>query len=400
MHLVKLLGILAFTAVVMPMGGAAAELTNSSLPATTNLSIRTFKVDPNLFYQALEVFPTNANRAANNYSGVGGVHKAEMSGSDEAVSMAMKTFFNSLGVDLTVPGKSIFFNDRLGLLFVRATEPDLETIERAIGLLNMNAPHVHIKARFVEVTKDKSGGSGGYVGWTNPLDVFPGVTASRKSSSQNSDPTNATVRAVLTDADSRIAFHYLELRTDFENFGEPEVTAISGQQTVMLASAVKQDETHFSFPENITIITPQSQTVKFDGNLEIDASVLPDGYTIDLKATASLTNYLSFDETTNATIDDKAGQKINLPAIAPRFYLRQASAHLSLWDGQTVILGNLQNHFYVGGKEVSDKPDADDKEILVFITVEIIDPAGNRIHSDDELPFAQTGVPPQPPQPK
>jgi hypothetical protein len=26
-----------------------------------------------------------------------------------------------------------------------------------------------------------------------------------------------------------------------------------------------------------------------------------------------------------------------------------------------------------------------------------VDPAGNRVHSDDELPFAQSAIPPQPP---
>jgi hypothetical protein len=36
----------------------------------------------------------------------------------------------------------------------------------------------------------------------------------------------------------------------------------------------------------------------------------------------------------------------------------------------------------------------------VFITATIVDPAGNRIHSDDEMPSAQMGIPPQPAQPK
>jgi hypothetical protein len=33
---------------------------------------------------------------------------------------------------------------------------------------------------------------------------------------------------------------------------------------------------------------------------------------------------------------------------------------------------------------------------MIFVTATIIDPAGNRVHSDDELPFAQP-VPAQPP---
>jgi hypothetical protein len=34
---------------------------------------------------------------------------------------------------------------------------------------------------------------------------------------------------------------------------------------------------------------------------------------------------------------------------------------------------------------------------MIFVTATIVDPAGNRVHSDDDLPFAQTAVPPQPP---
>ena len=54
------------------------------------------------------------------------------------------------------PGKSVFFNDRLGYLFVKATESDLDTIERAIQVLNQVPPQVHIKARFIEVQENDS----------------------------------------------------------------------------------------------------------------------------------------------------------------------------------------------------------------------------------------------------
>ena len=52
------------------------------------------------------------------------------------ISARARLFFSTLGVNLTLPGKSIFFNDRLGELFVRATSDDLDTIENAIEVLN------------------------------------------------------------------------------------------------------------------------------------------------------------------------------------------------------------------------------------------------------------------------
>jgi hypothetical protein len=37
------------------------------------------------------------------------------------------------------------------------------------------------------------------------------------------------------------------------------------------------------------------------------------------------------------------------------------------------------------------------KNLMIFVTATIVDPAGNRVHSDDELPFAQSTIPPQAP---
>ena len=36
------------------------------------------------------------------------------------------------------------------------------------------------------------------------------------------------------------------------------------------------------------------------------------------------------------------------------------------------------------------------QELLIFITATIVDPAGNRVHSDDDLLHSQTGIPSQP----
>jgi len=34
--------------------------------------------------------------------------------------------------------------------------------------------------------------------------------------------------------------------------------------------------------------------------------------------------------------------------------------------------------------------------LMIFVTATIVDPSGSRVHSDEELPFAQAGVPAQP----
>ena len=114
----------------------------------------------------------------------------------------MQAFFSAVGVNLTAAGRSIAFNDRLGVLFVKATPGELDTIERAIQTLNQVAPQVHIKTRFIEVDQDDNtalgfdwylgnfvngqnvvanGGSAPSltvpVSAANPIGAFPGDTA-------------------------------------------------------------------------------------------------------------------------------------------------------------------------------------------------------------------------------
>jgi hypothetical protein len=89
------------------------------------------------------------------------------------------------------------------------------------------------------------------------------------------------------------------------------------------------------------------------------------------------------------------GKKIKLPSVLPLFHVNEASADNLLWDGQTLVLAPPAKEI-LGGQTV-EKPHEDDKVLLVFVTATLIDSAGNRIHNEDEMPFAQTGVPRQSP---
>ena len=57
------------------------------------------------------------------------------------------------------------------------------------------------------------------------------------------------------------------------------------------------------------------------------------------------------------------------------------------------LLGDLP---LVGGLFRSQSKTISKKNLLVFITPTLIDPAGNRIHSEDEMPFTRDNVPQQP----
>jgi type II secretory pathway component GspD/PulD (secretin) len=57
------------------------------------------------------------------------------------------------------------------------------------------------------------------------------------------------------------------------------------------------------------------------------------------------------------------------------------------------VLGDLPG---VGVLFQSSSKSVQKKNLMIFVTSTIVDPAGNRVHSDDELPFAQTAIPEQP----
>lgn len=213
------------------------------------------------------------------------------------VSVAARAFFTTLGVNLeSPPGKSIFFNDRLGKLFVKATADDLDTIERAIETLNEIAPQVHIKARFIEVEQDDSkalgfdwylgqfnaSGNGSVVGSggtspslnvpasaANPLGAFPGNTAASLIPGAATDQqlfssglaagtpgsTTATITGILTDPNFRMVIHALQQRSGYEALAEPEVTTTSGRQTQMRATQIITIETGVNYQQGASAST-------------------------------------------------------------------------------------------------------------------------------------------------
>ncbi|HUA68699.1 MAG TPA: sigma factor-like helix-turn-helix DNA-binding protein, partial [Candidatus Saccharimonadales bacterium] len=105
-------------------------------------------------------------------------------------------------------------------------------------------------------------------------------------------------------------------------------------------------------PEIVTLSGRQSQMRA--GNSTVDS--------VDLTPTVSADGY---------TV------KIKVAVNAPETLTAQAT----IWDGQTLLLGSQNSD----GKNW----------LFVFIAATLINPAGNRIHADDELPFAKTSVPKQ-----
>jgi general secretion pathway protein D len=159
-------------------------------------------------------------------------------------------------------------------------------------------------------------------------------------------------------------------------------------------------------------ITVNEQQVETGPLLDVVPYVLADGYTINLTLIPSLTEFNGYDTPPSVSGVTGTLNVVQLPIILPDFTVRQVVTTVNIWDNQTVVIGGLVSSTISTEKDkvpmLGDLPllgklfqsqtkSSIKKNLMIFVTATIVDPAGNRVHSDDELPFAQSPLPPQPP---
>ena len=158
-------------------------------------------------------------------------------------------------------------------------------------------------------------------------------------------------------------------------------------------------------------ITYSTSPVETGPILDVVPYVLADGYTINMALIPSVTVFNGYD--TAPTIPSVTGNLnvVQLPVILPDFTVRQVVTTVNVWDNQTVVIGGLISSTLQTTKDkvpmIGDIPvlgrffqsqskTTQKKNLMIFVTATIVDPAGNRVHTDDDLPFAQSSVPVQP----
>ncbi|HTG43784.1 MAG TPA: hypothetical protein VK633_04565 [Verrucomicrobiae bacterium] len=212
--------------------------------------------------------------------GGGGIIGVTITNQMSGVQDAVRNFFIAAGLDFQTnqqqfaqqggggplpPQKAIFFNDRMGVLMVRATLRDLDIVENALQALNITPPQVTIEARIAEVSQrdNKAVGFDWYLGnillgngkaglqggtapsfadsgsTANPEGTFPNPPLTRSGTDQlltsglthNSGiPAVATLSGILTDPQFRVVIRALEQREGVDLLSAPKITTVSGRQ--------------------------------------------------------------------------------------------------------------------------------------------------------------------------
>jgi len=269
--------------------------------------------------------------------------------------------------------------------------------------------------------------------------VLPSTSDARLTSGLRNElnaPSVFTLTGILTDPQFRLAIQALEQRKGVELLTAPEVTTLSGRQAqvnlVDIKSVVVGLSTGQTAAGGAGGLTGVGGAGAVAGQIGYDIASLPfgptldvlpvvsaDGYTIQLTILPTVTEFIGYDTETARQfvpqVQSVAAGAIGVPLTAqlplPIFRVRQVTTTAIVWDGQTVVLGGLLSENVAKvrdkvpvlgdlpllGRFFRSESDAKQKKnLLIFVTPRIIDPAGNPVHSDDEMPFAQTAIPPQP----
>jgi type II secretory pathway component GspD/PulD (secretin) len=196
-----------------------------------------------------------------------------------------------------------------------------------------------------------------------------------------------------------------------KNLSTNKVVKLALAATLALAAPAVRAQ-NINNQAGVSAITPITQAMELGPILDVVPYVLADGYTINMALIPSVTVFNGYD--TPPTVPNVTGNLnvVQLPVVLPDFTVRQVVTTVNVWDGQTVVLGGLISSTIQSTKQqvpvIGDLPlvgnlfqssskTTQKKNLMIFVTASIVDPAGNRVHSDDELPFAQTAVPVQPP---
>jgi general secretion pathway protein D len=157
-------------------------------------------------------------------------------------------------------------------------------------------------------------------------------------------------------------------------------------------------------------ITPFTQQFEIGPTLDVVPVVLADGYTINLTLIPQLLQFDQYDPVPTVP-GVTVANVVTVPTVLPHFTVREVVTTVNIWDNQTVMLGGLISSTVQNTKDkvpfLGDLPvvgrlfqsqskTTQKKNLMIFVTATIIDPAGNRVHSDDELPFNPPPVPTQP----
>lgn len=255
---------------------------------------------------------------------------------------------------------------------------------------------------------------------------------------RNSAPALGTLTGILTDPQFRVVVRALEQRQGVNLMSAPKVTTLSARQAQVKAVRVRYVITDLDLNQTSgggggatttgtttggggvgSTVQPLAEPFELGPVLDVIPYVSADGHTIQMTIIPTIKEFEGYD-LENAQLFQAQAQSVGGGATVgnplsqitplPIFRLRQVVTSAIVWDGQTVVLGGLlldettktkDKVPFLGDMPLlgrlfrSESSSGKKTSLVIFVTPTIIDPAGNRVHSEDNLPFDQNSIPQQ-----
>jgi general secretion pathway protein D len=278
----------------------------------------------------------------------------------------------------------------------------------------------------------------------NPYGTFPGTqgiptfgpaaTDGELTSALRGDaPAVMTLTGILTEPQFRVVVKALENREGTDLMAAPKVTTLSGRQTQIQAVEIRnivmgnnQQVGAGGGGGNTGVATGgggaatpggvfssqgfSTAPIPLGPTLDVIPFVSADGYSVQMTIMPTIIEFIGYDlETarifvpqvqlgTGNTVGNATQSQLPLPI----FRARQVVTSCNVWDGQTVVLGGLLAEDvnkikdkvpilgdvpFLGRFFRSESSKIRRKNLVIFVTPTILDPAGNPIHTPDNYPY-------------
>jgi general secretion pathway protein D len=249
-----------------------------------------------------------------------------------------------------------------------------------------------------------------------------------------SAPGVLSVAGIFTDPQFAVVIRALSQRKGVDLMSAPSVTTKGGQRATIEVTREFIYPTEFDPPQiptnvgggggggglgggvtiNLVPVTPTTPTAftmrQVGVRMEVDPTIGADGYTIDLQLAPEVTEFDGFINYGSPIYTINPGILAGVPIVGPDrieltpntinqpiFSTRKVQTSVTVWDGQTVALGGLIREDvqdvedkipvlgdipFLGRLFRSKAEDHFKRNLMIFVTARIIDPAGQPLNPD------------------
>lgn len=359
-------------------------------------------------------------------------------------------FFSELGVDWPA-GSAVSYLSTIGKLKVANTAENLAELETILNALNVTPRQIEIEARFVEVSQTDLESLGfewlmdGT--WTalrhrDDLGLPPGsqrrieigtgpegfTTANRYldqfGAGGGLSPADQllTVSSVLTNPELSFVLHALNQRDNTDLLSAPKVVTRSGSEATIRVVTEYIYPTEFrvegvsstgidgTSTTTSAVVEPTGFEMREVGViLQVLPEVSTDGQMINLVMSPRVVSEPEWKNYGSRIPDPITGQYIELPMEQPFFMLRSINTSISIYNGATVVMGGMITEYrreiddrvpflgdvpFLGRLFRSRYERSEKRNLLIFVTARLVDPAGRVIDQAAEASmFGAAGMP-------